>query len=156
MFLQHVSIARFSLLLHTNIRAVASCQSWTLPDLSISRGRRFILAGVVPWHVYRNPISRTDCSRVAHPFAQGLAALLVRGLSGCTPDEIVSVDPVFIEKLGLKQSLTPSRNNGFLNMFRLMQRRALEYAQAQVSFGGDPVQGDCMRGARGRFALSTE
>eukprot|EP00892_Ulva_mutabilis_P007323 jgi/Ulvmu1/4963/UM207_0007.1 len=56
---------------------------------------------------------------------KGLAALLVQGLSGCTPQEICGVEPNFIELLGLKQSLTPSRNNGFLNMFRLMQRQAL-------------------------------
>ena len=54
---------------------------------------------------------------------QGLAALLVQGLSGCTPEEIVGVQPTFIELLGLQQSLTPSRNNGFLNMFKLMQAR---------------------------------
>lgn len=54
---------------------------------------------------------------------KGLAALLVKGLSGCAPEEIVSVQSDFIEMLGLKQSLTPSRNNGFLNMFRLMQVR---------------------------------
>jgi BolA-like protein 1 len=57
---------------------------------------------------------------------QGLAALLVKGLSGCSPMEIVNVEPDFIEALGLKQTLTPSRNNGFLNMFRLMQKRALD------------------------------
>ncbi|GLC71821.1 hypothetical protein PLESTF_001170800 [Pleodorina starrii] len=63
---------------------------------------------------------------------KGLAALLVTGLSGCTPAEILSVQPTFIEMLGLKQSLTPSRNNGFLNMFRLMQRKTLELVAAQA------------------------
>jgi sulfur transfer protein SufE len=57
--------------------------------------------------------------------AQGLAALLVLGLSGCKPSEILSVQPGFIEMLGLKQSLTPSRNNGFLNMFLKMQKLTL-------------------------------
>eukprot|EP00878_Enallax_costatus_P011281 GHUV01011778.1.p2 GENE.GHUV01011778.1~~GHUV01011778.1.p2 ORF type:complete len:197 (+),score=53.84 GHUV01011778.1:213-803(+) len=56
---------------------------------------------------------------------KGLAALLVLGLSGCTPAEVVSVQPGFIEMLGLKQSLTPSRNNGFLNMFLKMQKLTL-------------------------------
>jgi hypothetical protein len=56
---------------------------------------------------------------------QGLAALLVLGLSGCTPGEILAVQPGFIEMLGLKQSLTPSRNNGFLNMFLKMQKLTL-------------------------------
>ena len=63
---------------------------------------------------------------------QGLAALLVQGLSGCQPQQIVHIPPNFIEKLGLQQSLTPSRNNGFLNMFRMMQRKSLELVQDQV------------------------
>ncbi|MEW5297635.1 MAG: hypothetical protein WDW36_000832 [Sanguina aurantia] len=56
---------------------------------------------------------------------KGLAALLVLGLSGCTPKEVLSIQPEFIEMLGLKQSLTPSRNNGFLNAFKLMQLKCL-------------------------------
>ncbi|MEW5315377.1 MAG: hypothetical protein WDW38_006812 [Sanguina aurantia] len=56
---------------------------------------------------------------------KGLAALLVLGLSGCTPQEVLSIQPEFIEMLGLKQSLTPSRNNGFLNAFKLMQLKCL-------------------------------
>ncbi|XP_068311033.1 sufE-like protein 1, chloroplastic/mitochondrial [Pyrus communis] len=57
---------------------------------------------------------------------KGLAALLVSGLSGRPVDEVLRVSPDFAVLLGLQQSLTPSRNNGFLNMLRLMQRKAKE------------------------------
>jgi sulfur transfer protein SufE/stress-induced morphogen len=56
---------------------------------------------------------------------KGLAALLVQGLSDCRPEDVLTVDPAgIIDALGLKQKLTPSRNNGFLNMFRLMQQKS--------------------------------
>jgi len=64
---------------------------------------------------------------------KGLAALLVLGLSGCTPAEILQTQPEFIEMLGLKQSLTPSRNNGFLNMFLKMQKLTLGMVVAGAS-----------------------
>ena len=58
---------------------------------------------------------------------QGLAALLAQGLSDCVPADVLGVDPgAIIDALGLKQKLTPSRNNGFLNMFRLMQQKAAQ------------------------------
>ncbi|XP_020103761.1 sufE-like protein 1, chloroplastic/mitochondrial, partial [Ananas comosus] len=57
---------------------------------------------------------------------KGLAALLVLGLSGSPARDIARVPPEFVELLGIRQSLTPSRNSGFLNMLRLMQRKALE------------------------------
>lgn len=64
---------------------------------------------------------------------QGLAALLVKGLSGCSAEEIVRVEASdVIDALGLSASLTPSRNNGFLNMFRLMQKKSLSHLAAQV------------------------
>ncbi|DBB12782.1 TPA: hypothetical protein ACH3X3_005553 [Trebouxia sp. C0006] len=62
---------------------------------------------------------------------KGLAALLVQGLSGSTAADIVAIPPDFIDRLGLQQSLTPSRNNGFLNMFRLMQRKSLDLVQTE-------------------------
>lgn len=63
---------------------------------------------------------------------KGLAALLVQGLGGCSPEEVMQVNPAnIIESLGLKQKLTPSRNNGFLNMFRLMQQKASQLNTAQ-------------------------
>jgi len=64
---------------------------------------------------------------------KGLAALLVQGLNGCTPQQVCGIEPDFIELLGLKQSLTPSRNNGFLNMFRLMQVQLL-YASGRTMY----------------------
>lgn len=57
-------------------------------------------------------------------------------MSGSTAEDIVAIPPDFIDRLGLQQSLTPSRNNGFLNMFRLMQRKSLEIVQ-QDSHGAE-------------------
>ncbi|MBR8840031.1 MAG: SufE family protein [Stigonema ocellatum SAG 48.90 = DSM 106950] len=57
---------------------------------------------------------------------KGLAGLLVEGLNGLTPTEIVKLTPDFIQETGLNVSLTPSRANGFYNIFRTMQQKAAE------------------------------
>lgn len=56
---------------------------------------------------------------------KGLVALLVEGLNGLTPSEIVQLTPDFIQETGLNISLTPSRANGFYNIFKTMQKKAL-------------------------------
>jgi len=55
---------------------------------------------------------------------KGLLALLIEGLEGLTPAQVVAVDPAFIAATGLQASLTPSRANGFLNILRTMQAQA--------------------------------
>ena len=55
---------------------------------------------------------------------KGLLALLIEGLEGLTPAEVVAIDPAFIAGTGLQGSLTPSRANGFLNIFKMMQAQA--------------------------------
>lgn len=64
---------------------------------------------------------------------KGLVALLVNGLSGSTNDQIQSVEPSFIRSAGLAQSLTPGRNNGFMNMLAMMKRQAAELTDEEAS-----------------------
>lgn len=61
---------------------------------------------------------------------KGLLALLIEGLNGSTPVEIVQLTPDFIQETGLNVSLTPSRANGFYNIFKTMQKKALESQQS--------------------------
>ena len=58
---------------------------------------------------------------------KGLIALLVRVLSGRTPDEILNAKLDFIEKIGLKQHLAQTRANGLAAMIKQMKMYALAY-----------------------------
>ena len=58
---------------------------------------------------------------------KGIVALMVKTLNGQTPDEIVSTDLYFIDEIGLKQNLSPTRSNGLLAMVKKMRLYALAY-----------------------------
>ena len=55
---------------------------------------------------------------------KGLLAFLIKGLNDLTPIEVLSINEGFIEMTGLSKSLTPSRANGFLNIFLKMKAQA--------------------------------
>jgi cysteine desulfuration protein SufE len=55
---------------------------------------------------------------------KGLVAFLIEGLNGLSPQEVLALTPDFIAETGLQVSLTPSRANGFYNIFQLMKKKA--------------------------------
>ena len=60
---------------------------------------------------------------------KGIVALLIRVLSGHTPQEILDSDLYFIEEIGLKEHLSPTRSNGLLAMVKQMRMYALAFSQ---------------------------
>ncbi len=57
---------------------------------------------------------------------KGLVAFLIRGMNGLTPQEVIDLSPDFIKETQLDVSLTPSRANGFYNIFKMMQTKAAD------------------------------
>lgn len=58
---------------------------------------------------------------------KGIIALLIRVISGHTPQEILDADLYFIEKIGLRQHLSPTRSNGLLSMVKQIKSYAIAY-----------------------------
>jgi cysteine desulfuration protein SufE len=58
---------------------------------------------------------------------KGMVALMVRVLSGHTPDEVINARMDFVEKIGLTKHLSPTRSNGLLSMIKQMKLDALAY-----------------------------
>ena len=58
---------------------------------------------------------------------KGIIALLIKVLSNRTPDEILNTDLYFIEKIGLKENLSPTRSNGLLSMVKQIRFYAMAY-----------------------------
>ena len=59
---------------------------------------------------------------------KGIVSLLVRVLSGHTPQEILDADLYFISRIGLREHLSPTRSNGLLAMVKQMRAYALVFS----------------------------
>ena len=58
---------------------------------------------------------------------KGIVSLLINIISGHTPQEILDADHYFIEKIGLKEHLSPTRSNGLVAMVKQMRMYALAF-----------------------------
>ncbi|MDR1156392.1 MAG: SufE family protein [Bacteroidales bacterium] len=58
---------------------------------------------------------------------KGIISLLIRVLSGQEPGNIVNADLYFIDRIGLRQNLSPTRSNGLLSMVKQMKLYALAF-----------------------------
>lgn len=58
---------------------------------------------------------------------KGIANLLIRVYSGKTPDEIIETETDFLDEIGLKNHLSPTRSNGLLSMVKQIRLYALAY-----------------------------
>jgi cysteine desulfuration protein SufE len=67
---------------------------------------------------------------------KGIVALLIRVLSGQTPGEIIGSDLYFIDRIGLRQNLSPTRSNGLLAMVRQMKLYAIAFKAKGAKAGG--------------------
>ena len=73
-------------------------------------------------------------SRVAESDAlivKGIVSLLIRVLSDHTPQEILDADLYFIEEIGLKEHLSPTRSNGLVAMVKQIRAYALAFSTKQ-------------------------
>lgn len=63
---------------------------------------------------------------------KGIIALLIKVLSDRTPDEIINADLYFIEKIGLKENLSPTRSNGLVSMIKQIRFYAMAYKAKEL------------------------
>ena len=97
----------------TDQNLIDGCQSkvWFVAELDKS--------GAQPVVIYRG-----DADAI---LVKGIVALLIRVLSGHTPKEIVDAELYFIDKINLREHLSPTRSNGLAAMLKQMRLFALAY-----------------------------
>lgn len=63
---------------------------------------------------------------------KGIVALMIRALSGQSPQDIIDSDLSFIDQIGLKEHLSPTRSNGLVAMIKQMRLFAIAFRAQQV------------------------
>ena len=66
---------------------------------------------------------------------KGIVSLLIRVLSGHMPDEILNADLYMIDRIGLRDHLSPTRSNGLLSMLKQMRMYALAFKTKNTAAG---------------------
>ena len=101
---------------------IDGCQSrvWLQADLAEMRNEKGEMRNVIHFQAESDAL-----------IVKGIVALLIRVLSGHTPDEILNADLYFIEQIGLKEHLSPTRSNGLLAMVKQMRMYALAFKAKQ-------------------------
>ena len=92
----------------TEDKIIKGCQSRVWLDYKVQDGRIYFKA---------------DSDAI---ITKGIISLLISVYSGRTPEEIASSDFGFIEKIGLKENLSPTRANGLASMIATIKAVALE------------------------------
>ena len=89
---------------------ISGCQSRVWVDARLEEGKVFYTA---------------DSDAI---ITKGIIALLIRVMSGRTPQEVLDTELYFIDAIGLQSNLSPTRANGLLSMIKQMRLYALAYA----------------------------
>ncbi len=82
-----------------------------------------------------NVVYKADSDAV---ITKGIVNLLIRVLSNQKPEDILSTDMAFIDRIGLKEHLSPTRSNGLMSMIKQMKLYALVFKTKQSTLNLEP------------------
>ena len=102
----------------TESNLIDGCQSrvWLMADFVEIRNEKGEMRNVIQFRAESDAL-----------IVKGIVSLLIRVLSEHTPQEILDADLYFIDQIGLKEHLSPTRSNGLLAMVKQMRMYALAF-----------------------------
>ena len=114
----------------TEQNLIDGCQSrvWLVAEL-VNQGDGSLDSGQSPNH---GPVPLIHFRAESDALiVKGIVSLLIRVLSDHTPQEILDADLYFIDEIGLKEHLSPTRSNGLVAMVKQMRVYALAFSAKQ-------------------------